>query len=296
MLSILIPTYNYDTTLLVEELYIQCLIEQIDYEVIVGDDCSTNNEIIEKNRKINTIDNCKYYINNKNLGRGNNLNSLVQKSKFDWLLLLDCDVMPKCKNFIKNYIKCINDSGLQVNFGGILYHKNKPKDYEMLRWVYGSSREALGKNARELVPYKSCLTSNILIKKSVLVKFPFHYQIRNYGFEDLVFALKLRDNSLKINHIENEVYHLNLEESIIFLKKCESSLKNLKFLVNNKIIKPEDSGFSKLYYKLDKIKITKLISFGFKIFKSLFFKNLTSKKPSVFIFDLYRFGFYCTLK
>lgn len=296
MLSIVIPTYNYNTILLVEELYYQCKYQNIDFEIIVADDFSNNAEIKAVNEKINNIENCTYYRNLENLGRGQNINAMVLKAKYQWVLLLDCDVFPKEKNFIKNYIRSIDNSKFLVAYGGIKYKSNKPNDLEMLRWVYGRKREALALQKRELQPYLSCLTSNILVKKEIFVQFPFHNQLKTYGFEDLVFALTLRNNGIKINHLDNEVYHLNLEKSISYIIKVESSLKNLKFLVDSKIINHKDARFSSLYYKLNWLKITELLSVGFKIFKPLFIKNLTSKNPSIFVFDLYRLGFYCTLK
>ena len=43
MLSILIPTYNFDCSKLVEELYTQCTKANITFEIVVGNDGSTLN-------------------------------------------------------------------------------------------------------------------------------------------------------------------------------------------------------------------------------------------------------------
>ena len=53
MLSILIPTYNYDCYDLVKELHRQATELNIEFEIIVADDCSTIN--IANNKKINTF-------------------------------------------------------------------------------------------------------------------------------------------------------------------------------------------------------------------------------------------------
>jgi glycosyltransferase involved in cell wall biosynthesis len=295
MLSILIPTYNYKTIALVEELYKQAILEEIDFEIIVGDDKSTNLEIVKQNETINQIKNCLCIVNTENLGRGGNRNSLVKKSKYSWILFLDCDVFPKDSNFIKNYLECIKFNEEKIHFGGLLYDSKKPNDNEMLRWIYGNKRESINLINRRLKPYETTLTSNILIKKKFLETYPFHAEIKNYGFEDLVFILELKKNNIKINHLENPVFHLNLEKSIVFIRKFESSLNNLKYLTDNKIIKNQDSRFSNLYSKLNIMFLTSIVSFSFKVFKSIYLKNLTSKKPSIFIFDVYRIGYYCTL-
>ena len=295
MLSILIPTYNYKTIDFVKELNKQLIAENVDFEIIVGDDKSTNLEIIHQNESINQIENCSYVVNSENLGRGGNLNSLVKKSKYAWILFLDCDIFPKDTNFIKNYIDCIKSNSHKIHFGGLIYESKKPCDNETLRWIYGNNRESIPLEKRKLNPYETTLTSNILIRKEILENYPFHSEIKNYGFEDLVFILELKKNNIEINHLENPVFHLNLEKSIVFINKFESSLNNLKYLTDNKIIKNQDSRFSNLYSKLDKLKLTKLVSFSFRILKSSYLKNLTSKKPSIFIFDVYRIGFYCSL-
>jgi glycosyltransferase involved in cell wall biosynthesis len=294
MLSILIPTYNYKTIALVEELYKQAVMENINFEIIVGDDKSTDIEIIEQNNKINQITNCLYIVNSENLGRGGNLNTLVKKSKFSWVLFLDCDVFPKDDDFIKNYINCIELKEEKIHFGGLMYDSKKPNDEEMLRWIYGNKRESINTNNRKLKPYETTLTSNILIKREILEICPFHSEIKKYGYEDLVFILELKNNNIEINHIENPVFHLNLETSKLFIKKTRVALENLKSLIDNKIIKNQDSKISNLYSRLNKLKLTSLISFFFKILRPIYLKNLTSKKPSIFIFDLYKIGYYCS--
>ena len=101
MISILIPTYNYNTLPLVEELCRQAISESLEFEIIVADDASPINENTEINSKINQLSNCQFIRNEVNLGRGQNRNALVQKAKYDWALLMDCDTFPKDKNFIK---------------------------------------------------------------------------------------------------------------------------------------------------------------------------------------------------
>ena len=68
-LSILIPTYNFVCKELVSILYQQAQTlrfpesgETVNYEIIVADDGSINKEIIEQNKDINDISNCKYIV------------------------------------------------------------------------------------------------------------------------------------------------------------------------------------------------------------------------------------------
>lgn len=186
MLSILIPTYNYNTFPLVLELHKQCLDCEIEFEILCQDDASGSNWNTE-NQKINSLDNCTFFINNSNLGRGNNINSLVEKSKYDFLLLMDCDTFPTQNDFIQKYCEVIPTAS--VVFGGILYEKKIPSKEQLLRWVYGNKREALSLENRNKKPNFNALTSNLLIKKEIISQYPFDATITNYGYEDLCFYL-----------------------------------------------------------------------------------------------------------
>jgi hypothetical protein len=56
MLSILIPTFNDDCTTLVENMVHQASsLNAIDWEIIVGDDVSTNQAVVDANRSINAL-------------------------------------------------------------------------------------------------------------------------------------------------------------------------------------------------------------------------------------------------
>ena len=295
MISILIPTYNYNTLPLVEELHRQAVLESIKFEIIVADDASPINENTKINSKINQLPNCSFARHETNLGRGQNRNALVQKAKYDWVLLMDCDTFPKEKSFIKNYIENVKNENEKAIFGGIIYYDEKPEPDEMLRWIFGKSREEIPLHKRLANPFHYALISNILVQKEVLILHPFDDSIFNYGYEDIVFILGLKKEQIAIGHIENPVYHLNLEKSAIFLEKFHSSLQNLKQLLIKESISPEDTALTRIYMKLKRLHLVKPTAFGFKILKNTFTKNLLSKNPSLFIFDVYRLGYFCQI-
>src|SRR5690606_7238241 len=102
MLSILIPTYNYDVTNLVSQLYNQCIeVPNLSFEIIVYEDGSTNTDIIQLNKKIANI---RYLYNEDNIGRTAARNFLAKSALFDTLLFLDADTLPKKSNFIDKYL------------------------------------------------------------------------------------------------------------------------------------------------------------------------------------------------
>ncbi|MGQ7946795.1 glycosyltransferase family 2 protein [Flavobacterium sp. WC2509] len=294
MLSILIPTYNYNIYSLVEELEKQCKNIDINFEILCQDDCS-NSLLNTKNKEIKLLHNCFFFINETNIGRGKNLNSLVTKAKFEWILFLDCDTFPTKDNFIKNYIETAYQNDLIV-FGGIVYKNKKPERDALLRWIYGQKREALSLSNRNKRPNFSALTSNLLIKKEIFSKYPFDDSITKYGYEDLCFFAVLNNNHFEVKHIENPTYHLDLETSNLFLKKTRTALENLNFLEKSNKISEKESKIIVAYQKLDKLKLTPFIAFIFSKIQLKIETNLLSENPSLFWFDIYKLGYYCQLK
>lgn len=284
MLSILIPVYNYNILPLVNELVKQCSFNGIDFEILCQDDAS-NSSVNILNQEINLLPNCSFFVNETNLGRGKNINSLSLKASYDWLLILDCDTFPSQNDFVKKYIDAISNLKNNILFGGIIYENKKPESDQFLRWVYGNKRETV-----------TILTSNLIIKKEVFLQYPFDESITKYGYEDLLFFSVLKANDFEISKIENPTFHLNLETSKAFLDKTKIALENLVFLYDSKKIKKEENKITTSFEFLKKLKLTQFSAFLFRKNQTRIERNLFSKKPSLFLFDLYKLGYYCTLK
>lgn len=295
MLSVLIPTYNYSAYDLVVEIQTQCERAGIEYEIIVLDDSSTEEKSLEQNRKINRLPNSKFEENELNLGRAKNRNFLSKKAKHEWFLFMDCDTFPKEKNFITNYILEIKKRNSFVFYGGICYKNDFPNEKEILRWKYGKAREEISVSKRLQKSYESTLTSNIVIKKSVFDEINFNETITEYGYEDMVFVAELKKRNLKIEHIDNPAYHLNYETSEIFLSKTVEGLKNLVLIFENKLIQTNESKIIQKWVFLNTHKLDKFFSFLFRKSELLMKKNLLSNNPSLFIFDLYKLGYFCSI-
>jgi glycosyltransferase involved in cell wall biosynthesis len=291
MLSIVIPTYNYSVVDLVLELKNQCDSLDIDYEIIVQDDHSNFNS---ENEKINKLEHCSFSSNLENLGRAKNRNLLAQKAKFQYLLFLDSDTFPIHKNFISNYILEINDAN-KIVYGGIRYQEVQPPKEKLLRWVYGKTREALSVEQRNKNIYLSFLTLNFLIHKEVFKTVIFNESIPNLRHEDTLFSYELKQNNIPLKHIENPIYHFGIDDFDKALQKEHESLLALKNLVEKGLLPTDYVRLSKLFSKIKSLKIKWLIAFLFKVFKPILLKNISSGTPSLFVFDLYRIGYICSI-
>lgn len=293
MLSILIPTYNYNCFSLVLELKQQADELNFDYEICVQDDCSSL--FIAENSEINELQNCSFEINSNNLGRTKNRLLLIQKSKFDDLLFLDSDVFPKENDFIKKYVDQIVTKKSTVVYGGLIYKESNPSKNEMLRWVYGKNRESIPLKKRLLNPYQNVLTSNLLLNKKIVERLEFNENLKTYGYEDFVLAQDLKKIKIPITHIDNAVYHLNLETSEIFIEKIRISLHNLKSINKKGENYTADNRLLFAFSIVQKINLLKPIAFLFTKFKTKMEHQLLSNSPKIIILDLYKLGYFCKI-
>ncbi|WP_452226330.1 glycosyltransferase family 2 protein [Lacinutrix cladophorae] len=294
MLSILIPTYNYNISALVEEVYAQTKQLSVDFEILCYDDGSTDKNIITANKEINNLENAQYLILEKNIGRSAIRNLLAKEAKNEWLLFLDADVLPKESNFIATYLQAITKAS-QVIYGGILYTKKKPDDDHLLRWTYGKKREALATKKRNENIYLSFLTLNFLIRKDIFNVVSFDEDIPNLRHEDTLFSYHLKLNKIKVEHIENPTYHLGLEKSSLFLKKSIESVDALHLFLKQNLIPKNYTLITRVFFSIKRLKLPFLFAFIYRTFKGSFEKNLLSKKPSLYLFDLYRLSYLCYL-
>jgi glycosyltransferase involved in cell wall biosynthesis len=295
LLSILIPTYNYNVLLLVQELQSQSQRENIAFEIIVFDDASPDQLSIAENQKINSLSHCRYELLEKNIGRSAIRNLLAEKAKYNWLLFLDADTIPINEKSIQGYLPYLNNEE-KIVYGGIRYQPQQPSTDKLLRWVYGNEREALPKEIREQYPYLSLLTLNFAISKAVFTKVKFNEEIPNLRYEDTLFSYDMMKAGVRIEHIANEVYHLGLDTSEIFVHKSEEATKGLKYLIDQKLIAADYIKIAKVYTRLKKFGLSPALAMLHSAMNNSFRKNLVSSNPSLFIFDLYRLGYLCSLK
>ena len=290
MLSLLIPTYNYNVLPLVLELQRQSKDCKIEYEIIVLDDGS--NTIFSENQQINSFENCKYIVNEVNLGRASNINKLVELSKFEYVLILEADAFPSQKSYIQSYVKAIHLHP-QAVFGGVIYSSKKPIQGNLLRWIYGNSRESKSLEHRIKDPLDIVFSWNLLLKKSVFLNILFDSSITTYGFEDLVFLKKLKKNQIKIVQIENILIHQNEEQSTVFIDKSKTAVLNLIELYQKNVLVATDSNLLHAFETVKNVQLLSLSTFLFTRYEQYLVKNLLSEKPSLFLFDLYRLGYFC---
>lgn len=291
MISVLIPVYNYQVFNLVKSIHTQLLLLNIEFEIICLDDAST--KYVNENKIIKKFNNTFIFSLKNNLGRSKIRNLLVEKSIYNWLLFLDADVLPQNHNFLVNYINCIKKSSHKVYFGGVVYENNKPIKDKLLRWVYGKEREEINFNIREKNPYQYFLGANFLINKSVFTSIKFNESILKYGYEDVLFVEDLKRNYIEVKQINNAVFHLGLEDNLVFIEKTKEAIRNLRKLNSEKIVDWKSIKILKTYEKIKLYRLTWIFSLIYIVFNKILEWNLKSKSPSMQIFDVYKLTYFC---
>lgn len=292
MLSILIPTYNYHVYPLVTELKSQADALGIAYEILVQDDASTS--FLEENTEINLLQHCSYTFNHENLGRGNNINLLNNRAQFDYVLIMEADAFPEKKTYLQDLITSINQE-TQVLFGGVTYPNEKPEKDKLLRWKYGNERESIPLSERLKNPYHFVFTWNLLLKREILSKHYFPYNVKEYGYEDVVFIKQLQENKTPIQHIENRLVHQNTETSLVFINKTEDAVRTLHQLILSKKLELSDTKIGKAYKIIQFWQLQTIVTFLFKKTSKMMIVNLTSSNPSLIVLDFYKLGYFCLL-
>ena len=295
MLSICIPIYNFDVTGLVVTLHQQAVRQNIAAEVVCIDDCSD-----EAFRAINK-DICntygKYIQLEENVGRAKIRNLFLQYAIYDYLLFLDCDSVLIASNFVKKYADAIIKSNAKVLCGGRIYNDIKPSKQKLLRWKYGHKKESMPVEVRLRNPNKSFITSNFAISKNTLANFKFDERLVQYGHEDTLFGFQLKENHIKILHIDNPILNGYLEDNDEFITKTELGLDNLVCILQFLNYDPEfirDVNILKFHQKCRKYRLDLVIIFLFSFLKPVLRLNLSKGFANLFWFDFYKLGYFST--
>ncbi len=294
MLSVLVPTYNYNVYPLVREIHKQAIKANKPFEILVFDDASTQR--FKTDTLLQELSFVTYKKLSKNLGRTATRQELALAAQYDNLLFMDADTFPKNPDFLtKIYTFLMEGSAFEVLFGGVVFQENKPKQEQLLRWTYGKSREALSLEKRLKAPYLSLISTSFLIKKPLFLTVNKALQYKRYGL-DILFSYLLKEQKVVVKHIDNPIYHFGLETSLDFIKKSEKAIDTSIFLVQENLLPSTYRKIDFLNKKYAKFGTCFLAKTLFILFHKLMIIQLKSSKPSLRIFDLYRYGYYCLKK
>lgn len=291
MLSICIGIYNWDVHLLVRELHRQATEQSIDFEIVLIDDASILYR--DSNSQLAELSHVIYIENEKNLGRAAIRNLLVKKSKYPYLLFMDCDTEVTNNQYIKKYYQELSQHA--VISGGYAYSPQAPSYFYRLRWNYGRKVEVKLALERNKNPNFSFSTFNFVIKRSIFDYLHFDETVQGYGHEDTLFGWALHKHGVKIHHIDNPLLHKVEVKTSQFIKQTEQGIRNL-VSIYQKIDEKEEwiASISLLRFviKIEKLHLTTLFYLVFLIKKPFLKFFLQFCSPSLLLFNFYKAGYF----
>ncbi|MEH6659150.1 glycosyltransferase [Leeuwenhoekiella marinoflava] len=292
MLSILIPVYNTSVTELVSRIRGMLEFVDIDYEIRIADDASTNEISKAENQTLTKNQNCYYHALTINKGRTATRQFLAENAQYNNLLFFDADVMPLRENFLEVILEYVGKAS--VVFGGVAYPEKPTDKTQFLRYYYGKSREAKSAAVRNKKPYLSLISQHVLIEKSVFLACN-PAEENAYGL-DIYFSYSLQKRNVSVLHIDNPTIHFGLETNAQYLLKTQEGLLTMVNLEKAEKLPDDFRPLQHLASTLKKIGIQKQVVKIIKKQESQIVKNLCSIKPNLCLFDLYRLCYYLKLK
>ena len=284
-LSILIPTYNDKCYQLVSDLHQQAMSLGIVYEIVVADDGSTDKDVLAFNRAIKTLPNCRLIERSLNSGRAAIRNFLTQQAQYSWLLFIDSDMTVCRQDFLKRYVSVEGE----VLYGGVVIGKVTKNN---LRSLYEQSKEHEHTfEKRQQSPYQDFHTANFLIRRDLMLRYPFDERFKHYGYEDVLLGKYLQQDNIQIVHIDNPLSFEIFETNEAFVSKTEEGLRTLHQFQD------ELRGYSRLLDFTEHHQIViAIVKWWHRLVGKWERRQLTGNAPILRLFSLYRLGYFLCLK
>ncbi len=223
-LSVLIPFYKDDPRTLLKEL---SDISPQSVEILIYDDGTGDTALTQSlSKQIQATNNSiKLLSAQKNKGRSFGRNALFNAAKADWVLFLDADMRPMSTNFLNKYLEIITQNKADIIFGGFkVLSERGPSETEIHR-VMSLTSDCEDAAARQALGPKNVASSNLCIRKKVLIKAPFDDRFTGWGWEDSEWAARA-SKTFKLVHIDNPALHLGLETTDTLLRRFKTSGHN----------------------------------------------------------------------
>ena len=300
-ISVLIPVYNYDCS-----AYVRGLSEQlralsaeeggVEHEILVLDDASTDVVTLQANRSLNSVPGVRVFEGEKNIGRARARNFLLDRARHRFVLITDADAALISPRFLATYWQRRAEASVLV--GGLTSAVPKQRGHE-LRFRYEQHAElqrrrraAKSQKSEPGDAYHHFSTFNVWLDRRAVASPRFDERCEEYGYEDTLFGLTLREQGISARIIDNPLGHLGIDSNESFLAKTEASLRTLSRLTG---IMQDTAGTSRLWQSLRRIGLSGLVAHFFRLSQPLLRRQLLSRHPSLWLFQLYKLGYYAVL-
>ncbi|MGN0232882.1 MAG: glycosyltransferase family 2 protein [Bacteroidaceae bacterium] len=290
-ISILLPAYNNVCLPLVEDLQKQAsTIPGLQYEILVADDGSTNEEVVRKNRLINRLHGCRYIERQKNTGRAAIRNFLSREAQYGRMLFVDSDLHVCSPLFLQDYVEAEGD----VIVGGLRKGGDAKRLTTNLRYRYETDYQHKHDfQHRKKAGDKDFSAACFLATRQVMTTCPFDENFKGYGYEDVLLGKSFSTHGFHISHIDNPLLMDKYEDNETYLQKTEEACRTLFHF------RTELQGYSKLILWQEKLQkhplLYAVLNKAYPWIGPCIRKFLEGKYPSVTLFNAYKLIYYIHL-
>ena len=288
-LSVLIPTRDMSCHSLVLALYEQLKASCLEcWEIVVCDDGSENIEAKESFDQVNDLSGVRVEIMEKSRNRGAMRNRLPGLARYGWILEVNSNVMPASDDFIQRYIEEAEKS-YDVVCGGIISSDIKGNLRSMDENDFAKRHNS---ESRNMNPFRSFRNTNVLARREVYDRVCYDESIGEYGYEDLAFGVALQQAGVTVRYIDNPVKYIQEESNVAYVEKTETALRTLKGM------SAEQQSQSVLHQWAEKLrvcKLSKVIRLWHRLFSGIERSNLCGRQPRLWVFRIYKLGYYMSL-
>ena len=187
---------------------------------------------------------CRLLESAANLGRSRIRNRLAEAARGEYVLFLDGDMQLRDPAFLRTYLDFLagrETAGIPVDvaFGGFEMPvaetagggtADDAGSSSYALHVYDSRRShCLSAAERAKSPAKYTYTSNLLVRRDLMLACPFAEDFTGWGWEDVDWSLRIAECA-HIDHIDNPAVHAGFSTAEALLAKYRESVANFRRL------------------------------------------------------------------
>jgi len=127
--------------------------------------------------------------------------------------------------FLDHYMAQIKANTADIIFGGFKVLETRGDASTELHRVMSITSDCASAAERQALGPKNVASSNLCVRKTVLIQIPFDNEFTGWGWEDSEWAARA-SQSFTLLHIDNPALHLGLETTDTLLKRFKTSGHN----------------------------------------------------------------------
>lgn len=232
VLSVLIPFYNASPGALLADLGRCAAGVEAAVEIVCADDASPDRTLAPAVERLMAEMEvaCRLLKPAANLGRSRIRNLLAAAAEGQYLLYLDGDMRLRDPAFLRVYLDLIAAGGAAIACGGFEMPELDADSDRYDLHIYDSCRShCLPAAERRKQPAKYTYTSNLLVRRDLMLACPFGEEFAGWGWEDVDWALRAAERAT-IVHIDNPAVHAGFSTAEALLAKYRESVENFRRL------------------------------------------------------------------